>query len=239
MTIAFLVLALGPGVRASEPVVGSSPVQTTPAVAARPTALFIGDTYTSSGGDAGVQPFPCRVADSRRWNCVVSGLPGTGYVIGGAETRFALLGAPGDVSKTVSERIPFLHSRYNANIVVLDAGRSDAGGAPADVRSAVLASVADTHASWPDAEIVLIRPWILKRPSDEIGFDTGFWNEIVQASTAGGAPVRLIDPQGSGWLAGRDASTLLSSDGEHPNDLGVAAIASELDRSMTGLGIPQ
>ena len=93
------------------------------AAATRPSALFIGDSYTAGGGSPEMS-YGCMAAVRMGWLCNLSAVRGTGYIGGGPGNRFEVSRYLG-TSKSYAERIPNLADVYQPDVVVLDGGRND------------------------------------------------------------------------------------------------------------------
>lgn len=187
----------------------------------RSSVLFIGDSYTWGSGLA-ENSYGCMAAVRLGWLCHVSGGPGTGYISGGVANRFVL----NDIgpSSSFDERIPRLAAIYDPDFVVLDGGRNDLF-APSDaVFDAMSDTIAAVHQAWPNARIVFIRPRLLARPNDDLGFDDDFIDRLREESATQNLVV--VDPINT--FTSTDTSAMLSSDGIHPNHRGVLALSSAL-----------
>jgi hypothetical protein len=94
------------------------------------------------------------------------------------------------------------------------------------------ATIADVRQTWQRARIVFIRPRVLARPDDDLGFDDEFIARL-QAEPAAQDLV-VIDPISR--FTATDTSTLLSDNGTHPNQQGEAALSSALVDSLLEQG---
>jgi lysophospholipase L1-like esterase len=189
---------------------------------ARPSVLFIGDSYTAGKGSAEMS-YGCMAAVRMGWLCKLSALGGTGYISGGAANRWVLDQNRGESSSFV-ERIPRLAAKYDPAVVVLDGGRNDDFPPRWAVFDAMIWTIAEAHRTWPQARIVFIRPRFLARPNDDLSFDDLFMARLESKPMARDAI--FIDPISS--FAGGDTSKLMSSDGVHPNRRGDQQIATAL-----------
>lgn len=223
------------------PIWGSTGI-TSPAVAppstadlagtAPPTALFIGDSYTS-GTDLAENSYACRAAARMGWTCALSGIPGTGYISGGPPNRFVVNEYIGETT-SFSERIPELDARYDPDYVVLDGGRND-GFAPAeDVYEAMVHTLGEVRRTWPEATIVFVRPRTLADPSGNIGFDDASMARLRDEPAAEG--VLFVDPIHDGF-AGTETSPILLEDGLHPNSRGDRELSAALVSALQSLGL--
>jgi lysophospholipase L1-like esterase len=195
-----------------------------------PTVLFIGDSYTAGNTLPELSP-SCLAATKLGWMCVLSAVPGTGFISGGPANRFTVDPYIGK-STSLAERIPKLAKVYDPDVVVLDGGRNDTFPPRGDVFKAMAATIAEARRAWPTATLVLERPRYLNSPGDDLGFDDAFIAELQrQPGTEG---VVVIDP--ISWLIGSDTSGMLAEDGKHPNQLGEQALTTAIVDSLIGHG---
>ena len=196
----------------------------------RPTALFIGDSYTE-GASAREMSYVCTAATRMGWLCDLAARGGTGYISGGPANRTTdeYLGP----TTSFSERIAHLAVQYDPDIVVLDGGRNDHFPPREDVFKAMRQTIADARRAWPDARIVFARPRYLAKPGDDLGFDDEFMARLESDPAAEG--VVFLDPIAS--FSGTDTSALLSADGIHPNPRGYRELGSALVESLTEHGM--
>ena len=196
-----------------------------------PTALFIGDSYTSGNGFAEMS-YACQAARQMEWICKLGAEPGTGFISGGTANRsFGEYTGP---TTSIVERIPRLALMYRPDYVVLDGGRNDTF-APLDrVFNAMSTAIASVRRAWPNATLIFIRPRHLNRPGDDLGFDDAFIENLRLQD----APysMAVIDPLA--LLVGQDVAPMLRPDGEHPNEAGVAALAAALTATLRSSGLP-
>jgi lysophospholipase L1-like esterase len=196
----------------------------------RKTMLFIGDSYVAGTG-LDETSYGCMAAARMGWYCKVSAAPGTGYISGGPANRFELeyIGE----STSLNERLPSLALTYKPDIVVLDGGRNDLFPPPDAVYDAMVSTIADVRRTWPAATVVVIRPRFLSRPTDDLGFDNGFFDRLKTEEDTQ-QMVLFADPIGR--LAGRDPSGLVMGDEIHPTRQGELVMASAFYDSLTDLG---
>lgn len=202
-----------------------------PHQAARESVLFIGDSYTDGRHGLREMSPSCRAAASLGMLCHLSAVPGTGYVSGGPANRFVVDEYRG-YSTSFAERIPSLAQSVDPRVVVLDGGRNDAFVPRSHLLAAMTATVADVHAAWPRATIVLERPRFLARPTEDLGVDGDLTSRLVRDTTA--ARILVIDPIGS--LSRSDTRGLVGPDGVHPNASGDRALAFAITESLRRRG---
>lgn len=193
----------------------------------RPSALFIGDSFTAGNGLPEMS-YACRAAVQMGWLCRLSAVPGTGYISGGPANRFIVDPYTGPSTSFV-ERIPHLAIQYQPDFVVLDGGRNDLFPPREDVFMAMAATIQQARQAWPTATIVFIRPRLLEKPSDDLGFDDGFMRRLKATPTATG--VVFIDPLDK--LAIVDTSDMLKDDDIHPNRLGEQQLSVVLFEALS------
>jgi lysophospholipase L1-like esterase len=201
-----------------------------PAEATRPSVLYIGDSYTLGRGSAEMS-YACQAAVRMGWFCILSALPGTGYISGGPANRFVTHPDLG-TSTSFIERIPHLAAVYEPDVVILDGGRNDLFPPREDVFKAMTAMIQETRRAWPKAKIVFIRPRLLDEPGDDLGFDDNFIARLKAEPAAAG--VVFIDPISR--FTDTDTSGMLANDGIHPNQRGYLDLASALVGSLLGNG---
>ena len=112
--------------------------------ATRPSALFIGDSYTAGRGSAEMS-YACMAAVRMGWLCDLSAWWERDTSAEGLRTdsSYPYLG----MSMSFSERIPHLAAKYDPDIVVLDGGRNDELPPREDVFNAMVATIAEATPS--------------------------------------------------------------------------------------------
>src|SRR5262249_55501936 len=178
-----------------------------PTASTLPSVLFIGDSYSAGNGLAEMS-YGCMAAVRMGWLCDLSALPGTGYISGGPANRFIVDPYLGP-STSFAERIPNLAEKYQPDLVILDGGRNDVFAPRDDVFKAMSAAIDEVRRAWPRAAIVLVRPRLLARPADDLGFDDDFFDRLQARHAADGMVV--VDPISQ--LADIDRSRMLRADG--------------------------
>jgi lysophospholipase L1-like esterase len=197
-----------------------------PTAVTRPSVLFIGDSYTAGNGLAEMS-YGCMAAVRMGWLCDLSAVPGTGYISGGQANRFIVDPYLG-LSTSFAERIPNLAEKYQPDLVILDGGRNDVFAPRDAVFKAMSAAIDEVRRVFPKAAIVLVRPRLLAKPDDDLGFDDDFFDRLQARHAADGMVV--VDPISQ--LAGIDTSGMLRADGTHPNQRGEQALSSTLVDSL-------
>ncbi|MDJ0428047.1 SGNH/GDSL hydrolase family protein [Rhodococcus fascians] len=209
------------------------------------SALFVGDSYTVGPSSVPDFGYPCLTATNLGWNCNLGSQPGTGYISGGPDHRLPrVLGALEVASLNASERLPRLRENFDADVVVLDAGRNDLQYGPIYLSNMFLYTVERARETWPRARIVAIAPWFIDDPdvefdSDEGPVRVGPYLEGKLREVPENAAVTFIDPGALGWFVDEDVSALLADDGIHPNPDGHKRIAEKLTAAMIADGFGQ
>jgi lysophospholipase L1-like esterase len=86
--------------------------------------------------------------------------------------------------------------------------------------------------NWPTARIVFIRPRLLTRPNDDLGFGDEFFARLLADPAM--RDVVVVDPINR--LAGTNTADMLEDDGIHPNRAGDLALSSALVDSLRDHG---
>lgn len=207
----------------------------------RPTALFIGDSYTMGPGSIPDYGYPCVAATNMGWQCALGVQPGTGYISGGDGHRLPrVVGSLDETSTSLAERFPRLRQINRADIVVLDGGRNDFQFGPIYLRNMFVLTVRKAIESWPNSRIVVIAPWFLYQPSvpvpDGDGITYGQYLEETLRTYPEFDGVTFIDPGGLGWFMDVDIAPLMAEDGLHPNVEGNKVIGDVLTAELIKRG---
>jgi len=217
-TFAFAVFVL---VR-QPPEVNADASYSAPSPKPRTVSLWLGDSYTAgTGADSLHSGEACLTAAKLDWLCKVDAQGGTGFLADGHinSSKF----------KPLRGRLRATAAKYEADIVVIDAGRNDGSAAEEDLRAAVASYVEDVHGAWPRAKIVAISPYFVSSRSRPLGdWFVNFERDVVERYEG-----IFIDPIEDGWAGQRDGLTL--PDGVHPNQAGHEYIAEHLSRTLKPL----
>jgi hypothetical protein len=219
----------------------TSAVVPTSSVAHRPSALFIGDSYTRGPAYLADYGYACMVATNMGWDCNLAAESSTGYIAGGEGNRLAYVaGLTSGQSSSIAERIPRFRELDNADVVVLDAGRSDLSFGREDLGNVFLYTVRRAREAWPNAKLVVIAPWFVKQPVLEFpgypGETVGQYLEGILRQTPELDSVTFIDPARLGWFVGINPDPYMTSDGVHPNEIGHKLISQYLTTDLMRLG---
>ena len=210
-------------------------------VAHRLSALFIGDSYTQGPAYLSDYGYACMVATNMGWDCNLAAESSTGYIAGGEGNRVAYVaGLTNGQSSSIAERIPRFRELDNADVVVLDAGRSDLSFGREDLGNVFIYTVRRAREAWPNARLVVIAPWFVKQPVLEFpgypGETVGQYLEGILRQTPELDSVTFIDPAQLGWFAGINPDPYMTSDGVHPNEIGHKLISQYLTTELMRLG---
>jgi lysophospholipase L1-like esterase len=188
----------------------------------RPTALFVGDDFPA--GYEGYA-YPYAVCDLSGLNCNVDAQSGTGFINDGR--------AYSTENSRLMDRLPRDRRIYNADLVIIDAGRNDVEAGPEAYGRAMEQYLTEITRLWPTARIVVIAPSHLSAEPDPAYADQISMIGRITASFGG----VLIDPVAEGWYSGVDISTIESADHMHPNKDGYQLIAQRLGESLQRHGL--
>lgn len=189
---------------------------------AKPSALWIGDSYTfGTGADNTAKGEACLASDAMGWICNVDGQGGTGYV------RDGKTNAP--TNTPVIERLEQNKDQYLADVVVLDVGRNDYRTPADELRPRVDKVLRTISAQWPKAKIVMVAPYAMTVERDPIVAD-------VLKAAAEDADAYYVDPVAEGWMDLVRGKSMATEDG-HPNAAGHEYIASHLATAFKAIGL--
>jgi lysophospholipase L1-like esterase len=186
-----------------------------------PAVAIVGASYTAGEGpDNPVLSWAADFARKLRWNAVIYGVPGAGYVRTGTDGR-------GPMRRMLkAEQLPQLAP----SLVIVQAGHDD-GGVPAPVvRSQVAATIDLIRAEAPGARIALITVFSLPTgpvPSALYQAD----DAIVSAARGADPGVIIMDPLTGHWKFSR------AHDGLHPTAAGDAWIARKVASLLRAHGV--
>jgi lysophospholipase L1-like esterase len=185
----------------------------------RPVLMVAGASFTAGvGPDNPNESWAVLLARLLRWDAVVSGDPGAGYVRAGA-------GHLGPVAAEIARED--LRALAPA-LVIVQAGHDDISVPPGTERRRVEQTVALVRAEAPGARIALLTvfPGRFRSPA---AYRTDA--AIVAAGRAADRGVIIMDPLAAGWTFPR------SRDGLHPTAAGDAWIARRVAEILRGYGV--
>lgn len=205
--------------------------------------LFLGDSYTIGPTSLPDLGYACLTASALGWNCNLAAQAAAGYISGGPEHRTPrTAGNAGQESFSLFERIPRMRALYDADVVVLDAGRNDLSYGTENLDNLLVYTVERAQAAWPQARIVVIAPWLMTKVDLHAGGDStgpsvaSSMEERLRSDPAFDGVV-FLSPPALGWFDNEDVSALMAEDGIHPNLLGHQIIARKLTAALTAAGI--
>jgi hypothetical protein len=178
----------------------------------KPTALWVGDSYTMGAGSMQPRVYAEAHQVSRLfgWHMELDAMGGTGFV---ASSQY---GPPIPDRLDADEAL-----RPVPSYVVIDGGRNDHGTASAE-SLAVTSYFNAVAQAFPKARVVVIAPFVMRsRPADY-----SFTRQLLgaQAERHGWA---FVDPLAEGWI-GKRSAPLVAPDGVHPDSAGYTYIVDHL-----------
>jgi lysophospholipase L1-like esterase len=189
----------------------------------RPTVLFVGDDF--GAGYQGAYAYPQVMCDWYGLNCNVDAQPGTGFINNGRGYSMS--------NSRLIDRLPRDRRMYDANFVVIDAGRNDLTAGVEAYGQAMEQYLTEVRRFWPAAQIAVVAPSNLS--ADPPAYYAVLVSTIGHITdTFGGV---LIDPVAEGWYDGVDVSTIQNPDHVHPNQAGHILIGRKLAESLQHHGL--
>lgn len=205
IAVALALCVAGPGAAAGQPRLG--PAHS----AAKPSALWVGDSYTMGAGATNPRIYAEAKLVSRAlgWHLELDAAGGTGFV------------AASGYGPPIPARLPNDKARYAPAFVVIDGGRNDHASTSAETQ-AVTAYFDAVARDFPEAHVIVITPFLMRsQPSDYSAT-----RSILEAQ-ARSHSWQCIDPLSAGWINSESAA-LVAADGVHPDDAGYAYLAGHL-----------
>lgn len=184
---------------------GSSPAPGDPA----PVVMIVGDSFTvGSGPVPSWRSYAAQAARLLRWQPVIAGASGTGFV------------SRGRVGRTFQESFEAqLSWRPAPDVLVISGGHNDRRWSPARVRQAAARLVRSVRARWPRTRLVLIGPiWMRTPPRGTYAIK----NALAEVADRAGAI--FLNPLAEHWLT-TASHDLRLPDGVHPTLAGHARLA--------------
>ena len=175
-----------------------------------PRLAVVGASFTAGTGPENPdRAWAVLLAEMLRWDAVIYGVPGAGYVHPG-------LGHRGPVAAEIS-RIGL--RALAPTLVIVQAGHDDIGVPPQLERQRVAQVIALIRAEAPRARIALVTVFPGRR---RLPADYQIDNAIVTAARAADPGVIIMDPLAAGWVYPR------ARDGLHPTVAGEVWIARKV-----------
>ncbi|MGB3770847.1 MAG: SGNH/GDSL hydrolase family protein [Rhodococcus sp. (in: high G+C Gram-positive bacteria)] len=193
---------------------------------AQPTALWVGDSYTAGVGRIDNASYARIVCLRMGWACNVDAEGSTGFLDDGAAEYEG-------VTSRLPARLPFDKENFDADIVLVDAGRNDLEVEFGTLLAAMDEYVGDVREGWPDARIVIIVPTFMS-PEKYDNYDAFVAGINDIAAKVGG---QVLDPIALGWYADVDIPSMQISDRVHPNAVGNAYLAGVIEGDLRDLGL--
>ena len=191
-----------------------SPTPSATAGAARPVAVFLGDSYASGTGAS---------RPSKRWVDLVS--LDKGWVEKNlSQDRASYSTDSGPGSTSYRARMAAV-AATGAQIVVVSGGRNDVNVDPAQLRADARATFVGIHAALPKARIFVVSPTWGNDPAPQ-GLTNVISIVMAEAMRAGVTYLDIGEPMFGD-------SSMMAVDGWHPNDAGHAAIAKAVEKALT------
>lgn len=188
--------------------------------AGRPRLVIVGASFTAGVGSGPSRSWAVLLARQLRWDAVVDGVPGAGYVRAGA-------GRPGSRGPVAAEIARAGLRALQPSLVIVQAGHDDIGVPAALERRRVEQAVGVIRAEAPRARIALLTVFPGRPHRGASRTDRA----IVAAARAADPAVIIIDPLAAGW---RYAHV---RDGLHPTAAGSAWIAGQVAGIMREHGV--
>jgi acyl-CoA thioesterase-1 len=186
-----------------------------------PRVAIVGASFTAGVGSGPGRSWAVLLARHLRWDAVVDGIPGAGYVRAGADR-------PGSRGPVAAEIARAGLRALRPSLVIVQAGHDDIGVPPALERHRVEQAVGLIHAEAPRAQIVLLTVFP-GRSHRAAASRTDL--AIVAAARAADPDVIIIDPLAAGWKYAH------VRDGLHPTAAGSAWIAGRVAAVLREYGV--
>ncbi|MFZ0158879.1 MAG: SGNH/GDSL hydrolase family protein [Kineosporiaceae bacterium] len=184
-----------------------------------PRALWVGDSFTAGEGAQVPAPltYPHLVSARLGWTCHVDAQNGTGFVNDGF--------AASPECAPLIRRLPDDVRRCAADVVIVDAGRNDAGTSIPVLRQAVSEYLTALRTAYPMARLVLVMPSLVDQVQPVEYRRAG---EVLREASAA-CRAEVIDPAEAGAFEdARRNRGLVCDDGFHPSAAGQAHYADAL-----------
>lgn len=207
-----------PGPPAPVPGAGGPGCERQVARSDRPRLVIVGASFTAGIGSGPGRSWAALLARKLRYDTVLYGDPGVGYVRAGAGRRGPVAG----------ELVRVDLAALAPSLVIVQAGHDDIGVPPGLERQRVTQVIAAIRAEAPKARIALLTVFARRSPSPA-AYRTD--RTIVAAARAAGPGVIVIDPLAAGWTFPR------SRDGLHPDAAGSTWIAGRVAAALRAHGV--
>ncbi|MEV0581436.1 SGNH/GDSL hydrolase family protein [Nonomuraea sp. NPDC050310] len=185
-----------------------------------PVMMAVGDSFTVGSGPVPAwQSYAAAAARTLRWQPVIAGAGGTGFV------------SRGRVGRNFRESFEAeLAWRPAPDVLIISGGHNDRRWSTQHVRRAASSLLWLARAQWPRTRIVVIGPIWLDTPPPGASRVRDALAEV-----AGREGVTFLDAMAQRWITGDPAAVMLP-DGVHPTRGGHARIAAWLVDSLAKAG---
>jgi len=192
-----------------------------PAPLGLPRVAIVGASYTAGvGPDNPSLSWAVDLAKKLRWDAVIYGVPGAGYVRTGTDGLGPMTRMLGD------EELP----RLSPELVIIQAGYDDGRVPPDNERQAVHRTIELIKSEDPTAKIALVTVFTTpSRPIPERFYRTD--HTIVTSARDADPDAIIMDPLTGRWKFQH------ADDGLHPTAAGDAWIAHKVDEILSDHGI--
>ncbi len=185
--------------------------------------LVVGASYTAGlGAEPPSAGYAYLVGRRLGWPTAVVGAAGTGFLNPGPHHQ-----------GTYAQRITRLRGGPPPGLVLLQAGRNDAGYPSPKLRQAVLDTVALLRHRYAGAQVVMLGPIPATAP---VGGNLVHADRVL-AAAARDCDIPYLDPIREGWINRDNAHGYLGRVPAHPNNAGYAYLARRTVADLQALGI--
>jgi len=185
-----------------------------------PTIAVVGASYTAgTGPDNPLLSWAVVLARLLRWNAVIDGVPGAGFVSAGE-------GRHGPMTRMLSAE--GLRS-LQPSLVIVQAGHDDLGVPPTAEEAAVRATMGLIHLTAPGARVALLTVFARMPGGTQALRQTD--HVIVSSATAADPQVIIMDPLTGQW------NFQHANGGLHPTSAGDAWIAAKVLAILRAYGV--
>ena len=187
--------------------------------AGAPRMAIVGASFTAGvGPDQPQLAWSVLLARQMRWDAMINGVPGAGYIKAGTRHK-------GPMSAEL-RRVGL--ATLAPRLVIVQAGHDDIGLPLAEEKQHVRQTIGLIRAQAPQARIALLTVFPGERHAAEAAQTD---RAIVTAARAADPHVLIMDPLTGHWVFPR------SPDGLHPTAAGDAWIAAEVSSLLQGAGV--
>jgi lysophospholipase L1-like esterase len=185
-----------------------------------PISLWVGDAYTAgAGASTGRYGEAIATSVALGWQTDLDAEGGTGFVAAGPRRRHHHHRPTKPVpARLATDALSF----PGVDVVVVDAGRNDAGHPEKEIHRAVVSSFKTIARDFPASAVVVIAPYLMRsKPGDYLAIRRLLKQQATRRGWA------FVDPLAEGWI-NRISARLVKRDGFHPNQKGYDYIVAHL-----------